>query len=39
MLDMEVIVRRQEQVTLRLDHLHDQALCGPEGEGDRRSPT
>jgi hypothetical protein len=24
---------------LRLDHLHDQALCGPKGEGDLRSPT
>ena len=23
----------------RLDHLHDQALCGPKGRGDRRSPT
>ena len=32
MLDMEVIVRRQDQEALRLDHLHDQALCGPKGD-------
>jgi hypothetical protein len=24
---------------MRLDHPHDQALCGPKGAGDRRSPT
>jgi hypothetical protein len=23
---------------LRLDHLHDQALCGPKGEGDLDLP-
>ena len=30
LLDMEVIVRRQDQEALRLDHLHDQALCRDE---------
>jgi hypothetical protein len=25
--------------TLRLDHPHDQALCGTKGARDRRSPT
>jgi len=37
--DMEVIVRLQGQEAQRLDHLHDQALCGPQGAGDLRSPT
>ena len=32
MADMQVIVRHQDQGALRLDHLHDQALCGPKGE-------
>jgi hypothetical protein len=27
-------VRHQDRGALRLDHLHDQALCGPEGHGD-----
>jgi hypothetical protein len=31
---MQVIVRLQDRGALRLDHLHDQALCGPKGEGD-----
>jgi hypothetical protein len=39
MVDMQVIVRRQDPDALRLDHLHDQALCGPKGEGDLRSPA
>jgi hypothetical protein len=39
LVDMQVIVRRQDPDALRLDHLHDQALCGPKGEGDLRSPT
>ena len=34
MVDMQVIVRHQDGGALRLDHLHDQALCGPKGEGD-----
>jgi hypothetical protein len=34
MTDMQVIVRRQDRGALRLDHLHDQALCEPEGRGD-----
>jgi hypothetical protein len=34
MLDMQVIARHQDRGALRLDHLHDQALCGPKGEGD-----
>jgi hypothetical protein len=34
MVDMRVIVRHQDRGALRLDHLHDQALCGPKGEGD-----
>jgi hypothetical protein len=34
MLDMQVIVRLQDRGALRLDHLHDHALCGPKGEGD-----
>jgi hypothetical protein len=34
MVDMQVIVRLQDRGALRLDHLHDQALCGPKGEGD-----
>jgi hypothetical protein len=37
--DMQVIVRLQDRGALRLDHLHDQALCEPEGRGDLRSPT
>jgi hypothetical protein len=28
--DMQVIVRHQDRGALRLDHLHDQALCEPE---------
>jgi hypothetical protein len=32
--DMQVIVRHQDRGALRLDHLHDQALCEPEGRGD-----
>jgi len=32
MVDMQVIVRRQDSESLRLDHLHNQALCGPKGE-------
>jgi hypothetical protein len=31
---MQVIVRLQDRGALRLDHLHDHALCGPKGEGD-----
>jgi hypothetical protein len=31
--DMQVIVRLQDRGALRLDHLHDQALCEPEGRG------
>jgi hypothetical protein len=31
---MQVIVRLQDQGALRLDHLHDQALCELEGRGD-----
>jgi hypothetical protein len=31
---MQVIVRLQDRGALRLDHLHDQALCGPKGEDD-----
>jgi hypothetical protein len=34
MADMQVIVRHQDRGALRLDHLHDQALCEPEGRGD-----
>jgi hypothetical protein len=34
MADMQVIVRLQNRGALRLDHLHDQALCEPEGRGD-----
>jgi len=34
MADMQVIVRLQDRGALRLDHLHDQALCEPEGRGD-----
>ena len=34
MVDMQVIMRLQDRGALRLDHLHDQALCGPKGEGD-----
>jgi hypothetical protein len=34
LVDMQVIVRLQDRGALRLDHLHDQALCGPKGEGD-----
>jgi hypothetical protein len=32
--DMQVIVRLQDRGTLRLDRLHDQALCEPEGCDD-----
>ena len=39
LLDMQVIARLQDRGAQRLDHLHDQALCGPKGVGDRRSPT
>jgi hypothetical protein len=39
MLDMRGDREAPRLRTLRLDHRHDQALCGPEGEGDRRSPT
>jgi hypothetical protein len=39
LVDMQMIVRRQDPDALRLDHLHDQALCGPKGEGDLRSPA
>jgi transposase len=28
-----------QRQALRLDHLHDQALCGPKGAGERSSPT
>jgi hypothetical protein len=31
---MQVIVRPQDRGALRLDHLHDQASCEPEGRGD-----
>jgi len=34
MVDMQVIVRLQDRGALGLDHLHDQALCEPEGRGD-----
>ena len=34
MADMQVIVRLQDRGALRLDLLHDQALCEPEGRGD-----
>jgi hypothetical protein len=34
MADMQVIVRHQDRGALRLDHLHDQALCEPGGRGD-----
>ncbi len=34
MADMQVIVRLRNRGALRLDHLHDQALCEPEGRGD-----
>jgi hypothetical protein len=34
MVDMQVIARHQDRGALRLDHLHDQALCEPEGRGD-----
>jgi len=34
MADMQVIVRLQNRGALRLDHLHDQALCEPEEGGD-----
>jgi hypothetical protein len=34
MVDMQVIVRLQDRGALRLDHLHGQALCEPEGRGD-----
>jgi hypothetical protein len=34
MADMQVIVRLQDRGALCLDHLHDQALCEPEGRGD-----
>ena len=34
MADMQVIVRLQDRGVLRLDHLHDPALCEPEGRGD-----
>jgi hypothetical protein len=39
MVDIEVIVRLPDRGAQRLDHLHDQALCGPKGAGNRRSPT
>jgi hypothetical protein len=39
MVDMEVIVRLRDRGAKRLDHLHDQALCGPKGAGNRRSST
>ena len=32
--DMQVIVRLQDRGALRLDHLHDQALCEPEERAD-----
>jgi hypothetical protein len=31
---MRVIVRHQDRGALRLDHVHDQALCEPAGRGD-----
>jgi len=34
MANMQVIVRLQNRGALRLDHLHDQALCEPEERGD-----
>ena len=34
MANMQVIVRLQDRGALRLDHLHDQALCEPDGRGD-----
>jgi hypothetical protein len=34
LLDMQVIARHKDRGALRLDHLHDQALCGPKAEGD-----
>jgi hypothetical protein len=32
MVDMEVIARLHDRGAQRLDHLYDQALCGPKGE-------
>jgi hypothetical protein len=34
MVDLQVIAWHQVRGALRLDHLHDQALCEPEGRGD-----
>ena len=39
LVDMRVIVRHQGRGAPRLDHLHDQALCGPKGKGDLPSPA
>ena len=39
MLDMRGDREAPRPRTLRLDHPHDQALCGPKGAGDRRPPT
>jgi hypothetical protein len=39
MVDMEVIVRLQDRGAQRFGHLHDQALCGPKGASNRRSPN
>jgi hypothetical protein len=39
MLDMQGDREAPRPRTLRLDHLHDQALCGPKGAGERSSPT
>jgi hypothetical protein len=39
MLDMQGDHEALRPSTLRLDHMHDQALCDPKGAGDRRSPT
>jgi hypothetical protein len=34
MADMQVIMMLQNRGALRLDHVHDQALCASEGRGD-----
>jgi hypothetical protein len=38
MVDLEVLVRLQYRGAQRLDHLHDQALCGPKGAGNQGHP-
>jgi hypothetical protein len=39
LVDMQGDREAPRPEALRLDHVHDQALCGPKGEGDLRSPT